>query len=383
MFHEILIFVTGTTPQIITETLYVLAKEREEAIIPDELYIITTVHGKGKIEEDLVQKGRFRDFCEEYGLRPELLSERSFILLREQDDTPLEDIRTTSHNESVGDTIANFIREKTSDMNTRLHCSIAGGRKTMSFYLGSALQLFGRPWDRLYHVLVTPEFESNPEFYYKPAAGREIPVRDKTGAVIQRLNTEDAKIDLAELPFIRLRDKLRLNSKTFRELVHEGQREIDTALIQPEVRVNLKERIVTIGEKEIEFKPLQLILYTYLLRQKLDSCCYSDRAYCCECTDCFKLISDITSKRAMEAMLKDYQKTYSATSGHVERFRQSWKEGIDREKFRSDRSKINRDIHEALGDETLATLYIISSTGKYGDTRYGVKVERGKIRVEE
>ncbi|WP_442891844.1 CRISPR-associated ring nuclease [Dissulfurispira sp.] len=35
----------------------------------------------------------------------------------------------------------------------------------MSFYMGAALQLFGRPWDRLYHVLVTPEFESNPEFF--------------------------------------------------------------------------------------------------------------------------------------------------------------------------------------------------------------------------
>lgn len=383
MYCEIIIFVTGTTPQIITETLSVLATRNKEAIIPHELYIITTLHGKKRIGEELILSGRFAAFCEEYGVSPDLLNENSFILLRDPENTPLEDIRTTSDNESAGDAIANFIREKTTDMNTRLHCSIAGGRKTMSFYLGSALQLFGRPWDRLYHVLVTPEFESNPEFYYKPAKGREIVIRDRNGTITGRLNTEDAKIELAELPFIRLRDKLRLNGKTFLDLVREGQREIDTALTQPEVRINLKERIVTIGEKEIEFKPLQLILYTYLLRQKLDSCCYSDRAYCCECTDCFKLISDITGKRAMEAMLKDYQKTYSATSGHVERFKQSWKDGIDREKFRSDRSKINKDIHEALADDTLATLYIISSTGKYGDTRYGVKVERGKIRVEE
>ena len=137
MFREIIIFVTGTTPQIITETLSVLARKSEEAVIPDELYIITTIHGKERIEEELVQKGRFNAFCEEYGLRPDLLNERSFILLREQDETLLKDIRTTSDNESAGDTIANFIREKSADMNTRIHCSIAGGRKTMSFYLGS------------------------------------------------------------------------------------------------------------------------------------------------------------------------------------------------------------------------------------------------------
>ena len=382
MFREIIIFVTGTTPQIITETLSVLARKSEEAVIPDELYIITTLHGKERIEEELVQKGRFNAFCEEYGLRPDLLNERSFILLREQDETLLKDIRTTSDNESAGDTIANFIREKSADMNTRIHCSIAGGRKTMSFYLGSALQLFGRPWDRLYHVLVTPEFESNPEFYYKPSKGREIAIRDKNGAITKRLNTEDAEIELAELPFIRLRDKLRLNGKTFSDLVLEGQREIDTAMTQPAVRVNLKDRIVTIGDKELEFKPLHLILYTYLLRQKIDNCCYPDRTYCMDCIDCFKLITDITGKRAMEAMLKDYEKTYGPASGQVERFKQTWKNGIDREKFRSDRSKINKDIHEALGNDTISTLYVITSTGKYGDTRYGVKVEKGKIGVE-
>jgi hypothetical protein len=84
----------------------------------------------------------------------------------------LDDIREGSHNEALGDFIAGFIREKSQDSNTRLHCSLAGGRKTMSFYLGSALQLFGRPWDKLYHVLVSPEFESHPEFYYKPRKDR-------------------------------------------------------------------------------------------------------------------------------------------------------------------------------------------------------------------
>ena len=104
----------------------------------------------------------------------------------------------------------------------------------MSFYIGSALQLFGRPWDKLYHVLITPDFESHPDFYYKPKKSRIITCGNK------KLNTKDAEIFLAELPFIRLKDKIPLNGKDFKELVKEGQKEIDTALTQPQIKVNLK-----------------------------------------------------------------------------------------------------------------------------------------------
>src|SRR3990170_8682643 len=284
---EVFIFVAGTTSQIITETIYALIHQNPP-VYPDEIHVITTTHGKRLIKENLIDSGRFKEFCREFNVPENILDEDSIVIVKGHNGNPLDDIKEADDNKSLGDFIASFVRDRAGDDKTRLHCSLAGGRKTMSFYMGSALQLFGRPWDRLYHVLVTPEFESNPEFYYKPSKGREIAIRDKNGTITGRLNTEDAEIELAELPFIRLRDKLRLNGKTFLDLVLEGQREIDTALTQPTVRVNLKERIMTIGDKEIEFKPLHLILYTYLLRQKLESCCYPDRAYCMDCTDCFK-----------------------------------------------------------------------------------------------
>ena len=122
----------------------------------------------------------------------------------------MEDIREVSHNESLGDFIADFVRDRTEDPSVRLHCSLAGGRKTMSFYLGSALQLFGRTWDKLYHVLVTPEFESHPDFYYKPKKNRVLELKDNNGKVLRRLHTKNAQISLAELPFVRLRDKIPL-----------------------------------------------------------------------------------------------------------------------------------------------------------------------------
>ena len=47
----------------------------------------------------------------------------------------------------------------------------------MSFYMGAAMLLFGRPWDKLYHILVTPEFETNHEFFYKPQKIRRHEIR--------------------------------------------------------------------------------------------------------------------------------------------------------------------------------------------------------------
>ena len=49
-----------------------------------------------------------------------------------------------------------------------LHVSIAGGRKTMGFYVGYALSLFARDQDRLSHVLVPPSLESRQDFFYPP-----------------------------------------------------------------------------------------------------------------------------------------------------------------------------------------------------------------------
>ncbi len=207
-FRETLIFVAGTTPQIITENIYALIHQNP-SVIPDEIYILTTQTGRRSIQERLIDSGIFRKFCKEFKLSEDILNKDSIVVVKDHNGNSLADIKEGQDNESIGDFIANFIKDKASDSKARLHCSLAGGRKTMSFYIGSALQLFGRPWDKLYHVLVTPEFESNPEFYYKPKKDRTLKKDRKT------LHTKDAKIYLAELPFIRLSNKIQ---PTFRTL---------------------------------------------------------------------------------------------------------------------------------------------------------------------
>lgn len=383
-YREILIFVTGTTPQIVTETLYGLTQECNPPIFPNEIHIITTSSGKQKIEEELVNKGRLSEFLKEFGLPQISLEKDSIHVIKGERDELLEDIREASHNEAVGDFIANFIRQQTQDMSTRLHCSLAGGRKTMSFYLGSALQLFGRPWDKLYHVLVTPEFESHVDFYYKTRKGKIIESKDSDGKVIKRLHTKDAQISLAELPFIRLRDKIPLDGKDLKELVREGQREIDIASIQPSIRVNLSEKVVYVGHVGIDMVPMQMVLYVNLLRRKLEGCHFPEKSYCLDCNECFPYLGDLSKKKALDEMVQDYRRAYGPSSGRVEEFLRHWEKrgGIDPDTLRQNISKINKTLKENIEDETLHPHFTITPIGKHGSKRYGVRVEKGKIIIE-
>jgi CRISPR-associated protein Csx14 len=378
-FREIFVFVAGATPQIITETIYALA-HKNPPIYPDEICIITTTVGKRLIEETLLRKDILGKMVEELELPEITLDESSFVVVKNEDDL-IDDIRNGLENETLGNIMTEIIKEKAEDFRVRLHCSLAGGRKTMGFYLGAALQLFGRPWDKLYHVLVTPEFESNPAFYYKPKKDVFIDVRTPDGEV-RKLSTEKAEIILADLPFIRLRNKLSLSGKGFKEMVLEGQKEIDMAIIQSEIKVSLSERMVWIKDYAIEMTPIQLMFYITFLRQKVNYCEHSDREYCFECRDCFKTVVELSNKDLVRYMAKDYKEIYQDKPFKDEELLRKWKDGIGMDVIRQNISKINSVIKRGLTEEILLPYYLITNVKKYGTTKYGIGVEKSKIRIE-
>ena len=377
MYREVFIFVVGTTPQVVTETLYAML-HKDPSVYPDEIFLITTQTGSERIERDLLSSGKLKDFYDEFNVK---FVNPQIVHLTDRNGNILDDIRTEEDNENVGDFIVDFVKTKASDPGSRLHCSMAGGRKTMGFYLGSALGLFGRPWDKLYHVLVTSEFESHPDFYWKPTAEKVLQVRGPDGKVLKRLNTKDAGIFLAELPFIRFRDKFTLDGQGFRELVREGQKEVDTATSQKLLKADIAERTLRIGETIIEMVPMEIVVYTAFLRRKLRHCLYPERPYCLDCTDCYSYLVDLSSRRALEEMAGDYKKAYGHNVGRVEEFFRRWPDGIGVEALRQYISKINKTIKEQLKDDTICIFYTISAVGRHGNKRHGIRVEKGKIRV--
>jgi hypothetical protein len=82
---------------------------------------------------------------------------------------------------------------------------LAGGRKTLGFFAGYALSLFGRPQDRLSHVLVNPPYESHPGFF-NPTPYSDIIYGQPPDPC--PLDSRDAIVTLADIPFVRLRHGL-------------------------------------------------------------------------------------------------------------------------------------------------------------------------------
>ena len=160
---SILLAVTGLTPQVVTETLYALHQQGQG--LPEQIHILTTAEGYQRARLTLINDSWLARFYTDYQLPKPDFTEQHIHILQQANGEPLSDIRTQTDNQAMADGITEWIRNFTADPETALHVSIAGGRKTMGFYAGYALSLYGRSQDRLSHVLVSADYESHPQFY--------------------------------------------------------------------------------------------------------------------------------------------------------------------------------------------------------------------------
>ena len=157
---NILLAVSGLSPQVITETLYVLHQNGQSV---EAVHVITTREGKDKIFAELFAggDGQYYRYLEEYGIDPASLNfdHQNIHAITDEFGAELKDIATECDNERLLKKCLELAFYFTKDHDTAVLFSVAGGRKTMSVCLTLAAQMYGRPQDRLYHVLVSPEFE--------------------------------------------------------------------------------------------------------------------------------------------------------------------------------------------------------------------------------
>lgn len=189
MSKKILVAAIGSTSQVLTETIYALYKER--SWIPDEVHVLTTTHGKDKMIPELFGNGlsgHFHQLCGEYNLLNIDFNSENIHVFRDPEGRALSDLKTVDENEYAANMIVHFIHDICKDSNNELHISLAGGRKTMSFYIGYALSLFGRQQDSMSHILVDEKYEFLKDFFY--------PRKDN-------LEEQDA-VWLADIPFVRM-----------------------------------------------------------------------------------------------------------------------------------------------------------------------------------
>ena len=227
MQHK-LIAVIGNTPQVMTETFWTLRIQRHVPI--DEVFVLTTTMGKKTCQQRLLDEGRFAEMLSDYKIDSDTVKFDAYHIrvFKDAEGKPLDDIRTSEENRLARDQIFHWIEKWTrddsddSDDSVALHCSLAGGRKSMGYLLGAAIQFFGRPQDRLYHVLVTPpEIEMNRDFFFPPVREAQIPTSNG-----QHISTADVRIELAELPYVSVRDISVFDDESYDRILQKTQAEV-------------------------------------------------------------------------------------------------------------------------------------------------------------
>lgn len=275
---KILLVVSGMTPQIITETVYGLAVEPEageKPWVPDQIQVLTTKFGATQIRGALLgsnsplQKLSQEYSTEELDLTKIHFDESSIEVFSQPFDAIEEDNRTLSYeylndikskedSEIVANAICAKLKQLTADPDTEIHLSIAGGRKTMGYYAGYAMSLYGRVQDRMSHVLVSSEFENVKEFYYPTKHSNQI--LNSQGHYV---DSKDAKVWLMNLPFVRLRESLQANdylNSDFSETVFK----INSAHNKTSISLNIAHRTVMINNDTNLLLQLSPIKFAFL-----------------------------------------------------------------------------------------------------------------------
>lgn len=264
--RRVLLAVTGLSPQVVTETIYALWKQ-DPRLVPTEVHLITTVRGAEHARLNLLSPaiGWLERLRRDYALPEIQFLPESIHVIPGTDGSALEDIRTPEDNVCAADFITEFVRRLTLDEDCALHVSIAGGRKTMGYFVGYALSLFGRAQDRLSHVLVSAPFESHRDFYYPSLTER--PIHVNQGGKDVAYDCRAAQVDLAWIPFVRLR------AAQHRPLV-EGQARfsdcvnaVQEALAERELVIDLKGKRLRAGGQTIRLPPTELAFLSWFARR--------------------------------------------------------------------------------------------------------------------
>lgn len=357
--RRILLAVTGLSPQIVTETLYALA--HGGGFVPTEIHLLTTQEGARLAKAALLHPngGQFHALLADYPQLGRPVFDDSHIhIIAATDGTPLDDIRGPDENAAAADAITALVATLTHDERAALHVSIAGGRKTMGFYLGYAFSLFARPQDRLSHVLVSPPFESHPEFFFPPATPRRLATRDG-----RHIDTAEAVVTLAEIPVVRLRHGLPQALQAGRASFNETVAALQGAFAPPHLAIDLAARRVRCSDKDVTLKPALVAWLACHAQAVLDG-------------------QPMRHWRDMDAadFLRPYARVVGPDCEAFEAAQKRLKDGMEKEFFEQNNAKLEAALNAALGPA--AAPYLLGRAGKKPNTRRGLTLPAAAISLQ-
>lgn len=256
---DILLSTMGTSPQVLTETLYAIHMQGKP--FPDEVYLITSENAREKVVKWLFENNQIENLKKHYDLPDFKFDLDHILLMHDSNGAVVVNGRGEEDQQSIADSIMDIVANFTSDNNCRIHASIAGGRKTMAFYMGYAMSIFGREQDILSHVFVSQEFEFSDQFFFPTLTDNYITHHGKV------LNTKDAKVILTEIPFVRMKNIVdqsflnRIESNSFSktvEIINTYKKE------RVNIFVSTNKKAIIVDEIEIGLPPKELAFYLWL-----------------------------------------------------------------------------------------------------------------------
>ncbi|MFN3591143.1 MAG: CRISPR-associated ring nuclease Csm6 [Thermaurantiacus sp.] len=256
--QRVLLITAGATPQVVTETVWALAR-RAEPWIPHQVLLATTAAGARLYERGdpargtralLGADGKLGELFR--AIAPKNPGPQVRVCVPEHAGQQAEDLRTDAEVEQFAEMLLHQVAEITSDPETVLHMSLAGGRKTMSFLAGQVMSLLGRPQDVLSHVLVEPASLENPQSgFWWPGDGS--PGSDK------------AKVLLHEVPFLRVRAWLEPERLLDFERGYAAAVMRANMMLSDELSLDLGARTVFAGAETIRLPPREAAFLALLL----------------------------------------------------------------------------------------------------------------------
>lgn len=357
---NILICVSGLTPQIVTETLFCLAVKEKTPI--HEIYVLTTKRGRdvilGKDKHPATPKTPLKkeieNLCAKYKInRPAFAENEKHIIVAKEESIELSDIRTDKDNILFPNKVSEFIRLKSANPNSTLYCSITGGRKSMSVHIANSLSIFAREQDKLLHVLTKEENEFK-GFY---------PTNKQ----------EEKDLQLSEIPFVRLRSLLAADIKqekllklSFDEIVKHTQNQLKVLAPSNKMILDIERRELRFGNDTIIFEPMEFLFYYFFVDLK-------------ERGTGNISISQFYSSETKDKFYEYLTEFYPLR--HIDK--EKWNDTeFDDKYFLHKKSKVNNKIEKLIDDPDIAELFKINVNRKWGDSTYFIKADKERFIIK-
>lgn len=395
MKKHTLLATTGASPQVVTETLYAIHQANQ--LWPDDIYLITTSFGKGKAIKGLIEDGHLQRLCEELNRPMPAFDAMHVLVTPGADGTEVEDARSLADHEALANFIMTQVRDRTSKPDASLHASLAGGRKTMTFYIGYAMSLFGRVQDTLSHVLVSDGYEGPNDFYFPTQQSRPVlyvggPKDGQAVCDAQRtpLDAKNASITLAMIPFVRLRDglpeALHNGTVSFIDTVIAIQKSFEPARLEIFRELVDKKPIVKCGDQRIKLPPLQLawiVWWAERAKNKKHTLAPSEKDVSSNLSAqrFLQIYGNIVAPTKIPFLQSSDRQIISYKNSQYASMETHLADGIHKKFFEQGISKLEKLLKEELG-QYQAARYMIQRNKSYGQTRYSLDIDPDSIHID-